>query len=162
MQAIYIIKNIRVLDKWVSSMAISMEYRRVVVTGVFDLLHIGHLRFLAAAKKFGSELVVVVSCDKVAELEKRIPIHCQEDRKELVESLKPVDKAVIGYNEDKYRIFRELNPDVLVLGYDQKYDEGEIEFELRNRGINPKIYRLNMHGDQSSSKIIQKIKERKI
>ena len=50
---------------------------RILATGVFDVLHIGHLRFLQKAKNLGDELVVLVSCDKVCEEEKRTPINSQ-------------------------------------------------------------------------------------
>lgn len=133
---------------------------RVVATGVFDILHIGHLRFLEEAKKLGDELVVVISCDRVVEKEKRPPINSQEERRELVQALSPVDKAVIGYDGDMYKIFVELKPDILVLGYDQQYDPKQIEEELRARGCNTRVIRLSSYADQSTSQIIQKIKDR--
>jgi len=133
---------------------------RVVATGVFDILHVGHLRFLKEAKKMGGELVVVVSCDKVAREEKRPPINSQEDRRELIQALSPVDRAVIGYEGDKYEILVELRPDFLVLGYDQAYDPKQIEAELRARGCNTQVIKLDCYSDQSTSQTIQKIKER--
>jgi FAD synthetase len=133
---------------------------RVVATGVFDILHVGHLRFLKEAGKLGDELFVVVSSDKVAEREKRPPLNSQEDRRELVEALSPVDRAVIGYEGDKYRILVELKPDILVLGYDQQYDPKQIEEELKARGCNTRVVRLNCYADQSTSQTIQKINDR--
>lgn len=133
---------------------------RVVATGVFDILHIGHLRFLQRAKKLGRELIVVVSCDSACQNEKHIPINSQQNRKLLVAALKPVDKVVIGYENDKYKIITELEPDILVLGYDQPYAPMEIEKELKSRGCKTKVIRLSRYTSQSTSRIIQIIKRR--
>ena len=69
---------------------------RVMATGVFDILHLGHLYFLKEAKKLGDELVVVVATDKTAEEMKHVPITTQDMRVKLVAELKPVDQAVLG------------------------------------------------------------------
>jgi FAD synthetase len=133
---------------------------RVVATGIFDILHIGHLRFLQGAKKLGEELVVVVSCDSVCQNEKRISINSQQNRKLLVAALKPVDRVVIGYEGDKYKIITELKPDVLVLGYDQPHAPTEIEKELKSRKCETKVIKLSRYTSQSTSEMIRIIKRR--
>lgn len=111
---------------------------RVMASGVFDLLHPGHLYFLENAKKLGDELVVVVARDRTAARLKRPPVLPEELRREMVEALKPVDKAVLGSLTDIYHTVEELKPDVIALGYDQHFDEAEVEHECQRRGL-PKI-----------------------
>lgn len=69
----------------------------VFATGVFDLLHVEHVRFLKAAKKLGDKLVVGIESDvRVGKLKgKSRPMMCQEDRKEMLEALSCVDKVMI-------------------------------------------------------------------
>jgi FAD synthetase len=76
---------------------------KVMATGVFDIIHLGHLYFLKEAKKLGDELIVVVATDKTAEKLKHNPITSQDMRVQVVNELKPVDKAVLGYEDDRYK-----------------------------------------------------------
>ena len=115
---------------------------RVMATGVFDILHPGHLHFLEEAKKLGDELVVVVARDVTAEKMKHRPIIPEQLRREMVEALKPVDRAVLGHEDDIYRTVEELRPDIIALGYDQGFEEKEIEEECRKRDIRAKVVRL--------------------
>ena len=134
-----------------------------MASGVFDILHPGHVLFLQEAKKLGDELIVVVARDSTAEKLKHRPIMREEDRRFMVGSLKPVDRAVLGYEDDMFRIVKEINPDIIVLGYDQKFSENEIEEECRKRGIKVKVIRLKRFGDgdiHGTRKIIYKIVER--
>ncbi len=135
-----------------------------MATGVFDILHPGHVMFLREARKLGDELVVVVARDSTAAKLKHRPIVHEEDRRFMVEALKPVDLAVLGYEDDMYRIVEELRPDIIVLGYDQKFSEKGIEGECRKRGIEVKVVRLPRFGDgdiHGTRKIIGRIVERK-
>jgi len=96
----------------------------VLASGVFDLLHYGHLKFLEEAKKSGGEgakLVVVVARDRtVVRMKGEPPIMPEEERRALVEALKVVDEAILGFEEfDVERILRTGRPDVVALGEDQ-------------------------------------------
>ncbi len=136
---------------------------RVMASGVFDILHPGHVLFLQEAKKLGDELVVVVARDSTAKKFKHKPIMPEEVRRFLVESLKPVDRAVLGHEDDMYKTVEEIKPDIIVLGYDQKFSEEEIEEECRKRGLDVKVVRLKKYGDSDlngTRKIIYKIVER--
>ncbi|MCD6330905.1 MAG: FAD synthase [Thermoplasmata archaeon] len=134
---------------------------RVMASGVFDLLHIGHLYYLEEAKKYGDELIVVVACDETVRKKKHEPIMPAEERRRLVEALKPVDKAVVGYEDDFLRIVEEIKPDIIALGYDQHFEE--LEEMLRKRGIKAKIVRCGKYdGDLNKTrKIIEKIRKMK-
>ena len=133
---------------------------RVMAAGVFDILHLGHIYFLKEAKKLGDELVVVVATDKTAEEMKHIPITTQEMRVKLVAELKPVDRAVLGYEDDRYKIVKEVEPDIIALGYDQKHDEEQIKEDLENMGMDVKVVRLESfvdHDLDGTRKIIRKV-----
>ena len=132
-----------------------------MASGVFDLIHIGHLYYLEEAKKYGEELIVVIACDETVRKKKHEPIMPAEERRKLVESLKPVDKAVIGYEHDFLRIVEEIKPDIIALGYDQHFEE--LEKKLKERGIKAKIVRCGKYdGDLSKTrKIIEKIRNMK-
>ncbi|MCK4613943.1 MAG: adenylyltransferase/cytidyltransferase family protein [Thermoplasmata archaeon] len=135
---------------------------RVMATGVFDILHLGHLHFLEEARKLGDELVVVVATDKTAERGKHLPIITQEMRVELVGALEVVDKVYLGHEGDPFRIVEELRPDIIALGFDQFHDEVRIKAELRKRGLDHiKVVRLPKfdHDLNGTRKIIKKILE---
>ncbi|MBI5046459.1 adenylyltransferase/cytidyltransferase family protein [Candidatus Micrarchaeota archaeon] len=93
---------------------------KVVLTGgVFDIIHIGHLFTLTDAKKYGDILVVAIAKDEQVHKKGRQPIHSQEYRKIIVESFKPVDIALSGFDNPQQMV-EFVRPDVIVYGYDQK------------------------------------------
>lgn len=132
---------------------------RVMASGVFDLLHTGHLHYLQEAKKLGDELIVVVATDSTVREQKHEPITPQSMRREIVDSLKPVDKAVLGGEGDPYEVVERIKPDIIALGYDQTYDPEKIKEELKKRGLNVRVVRLSqLNGDlRGTRQIIQKI-----
>jgi 3,4-dihydroxy 2-butanone 4-phosphate synthase len=135
--------------------------RRVMASGVFDLMHPGHLAFLEQAKALGDELIIVVARDTTVQNLKRHPIVNERARREMVASIKWVDTAVLGYEGDRNRIVHELQPDIIALGYDQSPDEEELKKELENAGIDVKIIRLDKRtGDiQATSDLLDRIKK---
>ncbi len=132
---------------------------RVMASGVFDLLHSGHLHFLEEARKLGDELVVVVATDKTVREKKHEPITNEEMRLKMVAALRPVDLAVLGKEGDMFEIVAELKPDIIALGFDQLHDINQIEGLLAEKGINAKVVRLTQLNDDLSGtrRIIKKI-----
>ena len=132
---------------------------RVMASGVFDLLHSGHLHFLEEARKLGDELVVVVATDKTVREKKHEPITNQEMRLKMVTALRPVDLAVLGKEGDMFEIVAELKPDIIALGFDQLHDINQIEGLLAERNIQAKVVRLAQLNDDltGTRKIIKKI-----
>jgi FAD synthetase len=132
---------------------------RVMATGVFDLMHLGHVHFLDEARKLGDELVVVVATDKTARERKHEPITPQDMRLKMIQSLKVVDKAVLGKEGDMYQIVLELKPDIIALGYDQAHDSESIKDELDKRGLDVEVVRISEldHDLNGTRKIIKKI-----
>jgi FAD synthetase len=135
---------------------------RVMATGVFDLLHPGHLFFLREAKALGDELVVVVARDQTARRLKREPIVPEHLRREMVEGLKPVDRAILGSSTDIYQTVVDVKPDLIALGHDQIWNEKEIEAECARRGVPAKVVRLPAwkHDELATRRIVDRILER--
>jgi len=136
---------------------------RVMASGVFDLLHTGHLHYLEEAKKMGDELIVVVATDKTVQQQKHTPITPQNMRRELVAALKPVDRAVIGNDDDPLLIVEEIQPDIIALGYDQSFKG--LQEKIHQRGLKAKIIRCTQysgHDLNGTRKIIRKIYKNRI
>lgn len=108
---------------------------RVMASGVFDIIHTGHISYLEQAKSLGDELVVVVACDDTVRKKKHEPITPEHMRVRIVGSLKPVDRAMIGKSGDIFETVKEIKPDKIVLGFDQKFDEATLREDLAQRGL---------------------------
>jgi FAD synthetase len=133
-----------------------------MATGVFDILHAGHLAFLEEARKLGDELVVVVATDRIAERMKHRPIQSQRIRLRLIAALRIVDRAVMGDEHDIYKTVERQRPDVIALGYDQRFDEGKLEEEIGARGLGPvNIVRLKKAGGEleATRRLVQRVLE---
>ncbi|MCI4335769.1 MAG: adenylyltransferase/cytidyltransferase family protein [Thermoplasmata archaeon] len=135
---------------------------RVMATGVFDLLHSGHLYFLTEARKLGDELVVVVARDQTARRLKREPYVPEHLRREMVEALKPVDQAVLGSTSDIYQTVVDLKPAIIALGYNQVWNEREVTAECERRGVPVRVARIgpSPHDELATRKIVERILER--
>ena len=145
-----------------------MRRRKLVLaTGAFDLLHFGHLRALEDAKKAGgrdAQLVVLVARDRTVQKRKgKKPILPEDQRRVLVESLKPVDRAILGYEELNIgAVIRKLKPDVIALGYDQNDILEAVTEALKDHPRKVKVIQTKRYGPEdlnSSSKIKRKIIE---
>ena len=137
--------------------------KRVFVAGTFDLLHPGHVELFKEASKLGDVIAVVARDETVKKLKGKPPVLSQEQRRYMVASLKYVKEAHVG-GEDPLETVVKLKPDIVFLGPDQKWDEKELEEELRKRGLNVKVMRLKEKkcipkGICSSSKIIKRVLE---
>jgi FAD synthetase len=134
---------------------------KVMATGTFDLLHMGHIYFLKEAKKLGDMLCVVVATDATVRKFKHEPINPEEIRLSLINELAVVDKAYLGSEDDMYAIVEEVKPDIIALGYDQIHDENNIKKELLKRNLSAKVVRLSEYQCGSdldgTRRIIQKI-----
>ena len=129
----------------------------VLAGGVFDIIHPGHIHTLNAAKALGSVLVVAIATDKTAEkMKKRLPLHNQELRRELVSCLSMVDKAIVGHEDDIFQTVKEVKPNIIVLGYDQVHQEKFISDGCKRINLNIEIVRLETPVPHLSSSEIEK------
>lgn len=131
--------------------------RVVLVGGVFDLLHAGHIHTLKAAKALGDVLVIVVATNTTVSTVKkgRKIYHDEKSRLELVSSIKLVDKAIIGRRNSIYETVEFVKPDIIALGYDQFHDEKMMKKNCFERGINLEIVRLSSPVPQLKSSVIK-------
>lgn len=130
----------------------------VFTNGCFDLLHIGHVRYLQEAKKQGSFLVVGVNSDSSVKKLKgpNRPVQNENDRAEILAALACVDLTVIFSEETPLNLIQKVQPHVLVKGGDWKIDQivGS-DFVLKNGG---KVLSLQFVEGKSTTKIIEKAK----
>ncbi len=135
---------------------------RVMASGVFDIIHPGHISYLRQAKDMGDELVVVIACDDTVRKNKHEPITPDFMRAKIVGELKPVDRAVVGGTGDIFKTVKEIEPDVIVLGFDQGFVESDLERDLEAHGISGvKVVRATETADDlnATRRIIQKIRD---
>ena len=131
--------------------------RVVLAGGVFDIIHPGHISTLNAAKTLGDVLVVVVATDNTAvKMKKRRPIHSQEQRQELVNSLSVVDLCLIGQENDIFKTVNLVKPLIIALGYDQVHQEQFITEGCKKIKLDAKVARLQSPIPESSSSKIEK------
>jgi len=129
----------------------------VLAGGVFDIIHPGHISTLNAAKALGDVLVVVVATDNTAvKMKKRNPLHSQEQRQELVKSLKVVDLCLIGQENDIFKTVNLVKPQIIALGYDQIHQEKFITEGCKKIKLDARVARLQSPIPESSSSKIEK------
>ena len=139
----------------------------VLASGVFDLLHYGHIRFLEEAKRQAgpdSRLVVIIARDRtVRSLKGKGPVIPEDQRRALVEALEVVDEALLGYEDvDPEAVIEKIRPDVIAVGYDQDEIERRTRRIVKERGLKLRVVRIGRFGKEdlnSSSKIKGKIVE---
>ncbi len=99
--------------------------RKIVFTnGCFDLIHIGHVRYLREAKALGDVLIVGLNSDRsVSAIKPGRPVTPQDQRAEVLASLEMVDYVVLFDEETPYELIRLIQPDILVKGGDWEKEE---------------------------------------
>jgi len=100
--------------------------KKIVFTnGCFDLLHIGHVRYLEQAKSLGDILIVGINTDASVQALKgpTRPIQNENDRAEILASLKAVDHTVLFDEETPINLIKTVKPDILVKGGDWKKEQ---------------------------------------
>jgi FAD synthetase len=139
--------------------------KTVLATGVFDLLHLGHLRFLEESKKKGgprSRLVVVIARDNTVFRRKgKGPVIPEDQRRELVAALRVVDRAILGREEiDLLGILKEVKPDIVCVGYDQDEIRAAVTRVIKREGLPIRVIRIRRFGPtgfNSSSKLKNRV-----
>ncbi len=107
-----------------------LGHRIVLTSGSFDLIHLGHVKYLARAKELGDVLVVGVDSDAKIKLRKGHdrPMVPQEERLELLAHQRPVDLIFLkDLGEERWRLIKAVRPDVLVLSKDHSYSEQDLQ-----------------------------------
>ena len=137
------------------------EKKKIVFTnGCFDLLHVGHIRYLSNAKKLGDFLIVGLNSDESVKILKgqNRPINQFEDRAMLLSALRSVDLVIMFEEQTPENLINKVVPNVLVKGGD--YDIKDIagyHTVIKNGG---KVRTLDFYKGYSSTNYIKKINKR--
>jgi FAD synthetase len=139
--------------------------RIVLASGTFDLLHLGHVRYLEEAKKTGGEdaqLIVIVARDNTVKKRRgTTPIIPENQRRALVNSLKVVDEAILGYEDFNIgKVIQKVQPNVIALGYDRGDIDKTVKKYVDEKNLKIKVVKIGKFEAEelnSSRKIKQKI-----
>jgi len=134
----------------------------VFTNGCFDLLHAGHVRYLAAARQLGDILVVGLNGDaSVRELKGAgRPLNCQEDRAEVMAALGAVDYVIVFDEKRAANLMREVRPQIYAKGGDytvNSLDPDEVDALTE---IGARIEILPLVPGKSTSQLVQAIQRR--
>lgn len=133
--------------------------RLVFTNGVFDLLHVGHVRYLAQARALGDVLLVAINSDRtVRELKgSNRPVFNQAERAEVLAALRHVDYVTIFDDVSPRSLIAKLLPDVLVKGGDYRLDQIHGREEVEAAG--GKVISLPFVAGASTSALIERMKK---
>ena len=147
--------NINIIKK------IKAERKKIVFTnGCFDLLHVGHIRYLSQAKKLGDFLIIGLNSDRsVKKLKgKDRPINSFQDRATLLSALNSVDLVIKFEEQTPENLIKEIVPDVLVKGGDYNIEDiVGYQIVIQNGG---QVKTLSFYDGYSSTNYIDKINKR--
>jgi len=130
----------------------------VMTNGCFDLLHVGHVRYLEAARRLGGALLVAINSDRSVRALKGAgrPVMSEDERAEMLSALVAVDYVII-FDEDSPRgLIAELLPDVLVKGGD--YAPNEIHGREEVEAAGGRVLTLPFVVGSSTTSIVERIK----
>ncbi len=119
----------------------------IMIFGTFDLLHEGHKFFIREAKELGKQLIVIIARDKtVAKLKGAYPHENEDIRKEKVEELGFADRVILGHKKDHLDAVSKYQPEIILLGYDQKHFTETLKEDLKRLGLGKtKVIRASAH-----------------
>ena len=116
---------------------------KVMVFGTFDGLHLGHISFLKQAREPGDELIAVIARDEnVEKIKGHLPNFSEKERLKILQKSKLVDKVILGSLSDPYQVIKKNKPNVICLGYDQKYFTENLPDWLRKTRLSARVYTM--------------------
>lgn len=129
-------------------------------TGVYDMFHIGHLNIIRTAKSMCDYLIVGVSTDELVQQEKKkTPVIPFDERVQIIESIKYVDKVVPQYNKDKFSAWEKYHFNIMFVGDDWKNTKQWNQYEEQFAPVGVKIVYLPHTDGISSTKLTHIIKQ---
>lgn len=117
-----------------------------MVFGTFDIVHLGHIALFHEAKKHGDTLIVVVARDKRARgIKGTDPVFGEKERMSFLQELSIVDRVLLGDKSDVYKVIKNIKPDTILLGYDQKMFTEELENKIKEFGFDTRVVRAKAY-----------------
>lgn len=117
--------------------------KKVLVFGTFDGIHKGHLNFLKQTKECGNYLIVVMARDEtVKRLKGKLPLRNEQRRIKELNKYDIVDEIILGDKNNPYKILKKVKPEVICLGYDQKFFIENLSVEIKRLKLKTKIFRM--------------------
>ncbi len=117
--------------------------RTVLLFGTFDGVHAGHRDLLRQANLLGNTLVIILARDQtVMQVKGKLPKYNEVERKSRLEKEYEVTKVILGSLNDKYEAIREIQPEIIALGYDQKAFTEKLEAYVATHLPSTRIVRL--------------------
>jgi len=150
------IKTIKELKEIIGEL--KKQNKKIVTTnGVFDILHIGHIRYLQKAKKLGDVLIVAINSDSSVRKIKgpKRPLNNENDRAEMLASLQCIDFVAIFDEENPIKFLEEIKPDVHAKGGDYKISQ-IIEKDTVEKN-NGRVVLIPMVKGYSTTEFVKKI-----
>lgn len=147
--------NIEIINR------IKADRKKIVFTnGCFDLLHVGHIRYLAQAKRLGDFLIIGLNSDSSVKELKGVdrPINSFEDRATLLSAIESVDLVIMFEEQTPENLIKDIVPNILVKGGDYNIEDiVGYQTVIQNGG---QVKSLSFHDGYSSTNYINKIKKR--
>jgi len=147
--------NIEIINR------IKADRKKIVFTnGCFDLLHVGHIRYLAQAKRLGDFLIIGLNSDSSVKELKGVdrPINSFEDRATLLSAIESVDLVIMFEEQTPENLIKDIVPDILVKGGDYNIEDiVGYQTVMQNGG---QVKTLSFYDGYSSTNYINKIKKR--
>jgi rfaE bifunctional protein nucleotidyltransferase chain/domain len=136
--------------------------RIVLTNGCFDILHVGHIRYLQAAKQLGDCLVVGLNSDRSVRAIKGAgrPINNEADRAEVLAALAPVDHVIVFNDPRVTRLVKELRPHIYTKGGDYTIDSLNPEELAAIREVGAEIKLLPLVPGKSTTALLRAIQEK--
>ena len=128
-----------------SKKSVENKKTKIMVFGTFDGLHKGHIDFFKQAKNFtkNSSLIVSIARDKnVLKIKGKYPNLSERKRMNLVKKYELVDSVILSGIKNHIPHIVKIRPDIIALGYDQKYYVKNLKKDLKNKGVLVRIIRL--------------------
>jgi len=123
--------------------------KKVLAFGTFDKLHRGHIYYLKQAKKYGHLTVLIARDLTVNAVKGRFPENNEQKRLTQVKKLNITDNVILGNFSNKYTVLDYVKPDIIALGYNQKFFTDKLREELEKRRLyNTKILRMKEYKGQ--------------
>lgn len=116
---------------------------KILLFGTFDILHPGHQSLFRQARRYGDKIIAVIARDEtVKKLKKHPPRFTEKQRQKNLRQTGWADKVYLGDKKDYFKIIIKIKPDIICLGYDQKFFIKDLKRKIGEWGLKIKVTRL--------------------